>query len=138
MSARVSWTGLAELRAALRELPAHLAGDGSLIIEDVSASAANAIRDGYPERTGNLKAGVRTEVKNAGRFGAGIVVKNTAKHAHLFETGTQARHTQLGANRGAMPAGKVFIPIIVRKRREMYERLKAMMVAHGLKVSGDA
>jgi hypothetical protein len=65
-------------------------------------------------------------------------VKSTAKHAALFEIGTQARHTNIGANRGSMPPGKIFVPVVVRKRRAMYERLKELLVRHGAKVNGNA
>jgi hypothetical protein len=38
-------------------------------------------------------------------FSAGAIVINRAKHAAIFENGTQARHTAIGANRGSMPPG---------------------------------
>jgi hypothetical protein len=37
-----------------------------------------------------------------------------------------------------MPAGHVFVPRIIRHRRAMYTALKAMLVRHGLTVSGNA
>jgi hypothetical protein len=39
---------------------------------------------------------------------------------------------------GRMPPGNIFIPAVVRRRREMYEQLKAMLTRHGLEVSGNA
>jgi hypothetical protein len=76
--------------------------------------------------------------QDKGRFSAGAIVKNTAKHAWIFENGTQARHNDLGANRGSMPPGHVFIPAVIKRRRIMYQQLRALLERHGLKVSGDA
>jgi len=137
---RLKFDGLAEFRAALRQLPAELAGEASHDVESAANSAAVAIRVGYGahRRTGTLQESVVVEHLSAGPFGAGSMVKVTAPHAHLFENGTQARHTSIGANRGSMPPGHVFIPAVVRARRAMYERLKALLVRNGLMVSGDA
>lgn len=134
---RIVWDGLEDLKAALRALPAELAADASSIVTGAAQEAADAIRSAYPARTGNLKDHVLVTGVSAGTYGAGAVVKNTAKHAWIFENGTQARHTSLGANRGSMPPGHVFIPTVIRKRREMYERLKAVLVSHGLVAAGD-
>jgi len=72
-----------------------------------------------------------------GAFSVTAKVQNTAKHAWLFENGTQARHTDLGANRGSMPPGHVFIPIIIRRRRVMFEVLRRVLTEHGLLASGE-
>lgn len=138
MSASVKWSGLDELRAELRRLPADLTDDASDIVEGAAQAAKTEIYDAYPERTGNLRSHLTVALRSAGRYGAGAVVKNTAKHAYLFEMGTQARHTELGANRGSMPAGHVFVPIIIRRRRIMYDQLKSLLTRHGLVVSGEA
>jgi len=140
VSARVRWAGLEELREALRNLPADLAGEAGHIVEGAANGAGVDLRAAYQERarTGHLAAGVTVTHYEKGRFSAGAIVKNRAKHAWLFENGTQARHTDLGANRGAMPPGHVFVPIVMRARRGMYEALKVMLERHGLKVSGDA
>jgi len=130
--------GLDELRRQLRTLPAELREEAQDIVRDAADTSAAAIKEKYPRRTGNLKNGVK--VKRLGGSGAiaGAQVINTAPHAALFESGTQARHNQLGANRGAMPPGRVFIPIVVRNRRRMYQRLMAMLQRQGFQVSGDA
>jgi hypothetical protein len=56
----------------------------------------------------------------------------------MFENGTQARHTALGASRGAMPPGHVFIPVAAAERRAMYKDLAQVVADEGLEVSGDA
>lgn len=141
MSARVTWSGLADLRADLRRLPAELADEARLTVESSAEAAADRIRNGYPRRTGDLADHVKVEPVGSGPFGAGYIVKSTAKHAFIFEHGTEARHyvTVNGVKHllGKMPPGRVFIPNVIKSRREMYELLKAMLTRHGLKVSGD-
>ena len=140
MSASIRWNGLDELREELRNLPEVLAQEASGIVQRAAGDAAQEIRAGYQDhrRTGKLAAGVKVESKGIGPFGTALVVKSTAKNAALFEIGTQARHTNIGANRGSMPPGKIFVPVVVRKRRAMYERLKELLVRHGAKVNGNA
>lgn len=135
---RIRFDGLDELKQALRQLPAELTAEASGIVDGAANEAMREIVDKYPTRTGNLKDGVTVTHFEGARFSAGAIVKNTAKHAFIFEHGTQARHTDLGANRGSMPPGHVFVPIVIRKRRAMYERLKTLLVSKGLVVSGDA
>jgi hypothetical protein len=134
--------GLDELREALRNLPDELTGEGSHIVEGNANGAAAQIKAGYKRRTGNLGDGVKVEPLGVGRFAAGVVVRNTAKHAVIFENGTQARHyyTINGVKHetGRMPPGHVFVPAVIRKRRQMYEQLKDLLVRNGLQVSGDA
>jgi Bacteriophage HK97-gp10, putative tail-component len=134
---RLIFEGLDELRAALRNLPTHLAAEASRPVQGAANAAAASIKAGYPVRTGKLRDHLIVETIDA-PFQAGALVKNTARHAAIFEYGTQARHTAIGANRGSMPPGHVFIPAIVRARRRMYEDLKGLLERNGLQVSGDA
>lgn len=135
---RLVFEGLNELKAALRDLPDNLIGEASNIVEGAANGAATEIRSKYPHRTGNLRDGVTVTHFDGGRFSAGAIVKNTAKHAHIFEIGTQARHTAIGANRGSMPPGHVFVPAVIKARRGMFAALKDLLVRNGLVVSGDA
>lgn len=140
MSARVTWTGLDELRAALRSLPSDLAGEAEHIVEGAANGAAVEARAGYAShiRSGNLIAHVDVSKQAAGRYGVGFLVINRAKHAWLFENGSQARHTAIGANRGSMPATPTFVPAMIRARRRMYDQLRGVLERAGLIVSGDA
>jgi hypothetical protein len=133
------WEGFDEFRTALRNLPADLTGEAGHIVEATANGAAVDIKRGYAahRRSGNLQSGVTVTHVDKGKFSAGAIVKNTAKHANIFEVGTQARHTAIGANRGSMPPGHVFVPVVVRARRRMFAQLKDMLVRHGLVVSGD-
>ncbi len=136
MPTRVVWEGLEELKAQLRQLPAELAAEASGIVMAAAQGAKSDMH--YPRRTGNLADHLTVSTVAAGQFGAAAIVRNTSPHAAIYENGTQARHTALGAYRGSMPPGHVFVPAVMRRRRQMYDQLKALLVAHGLTVSGDA
>lgn len=137
MSVRFTIEGLAELQRDLLKLPGDLAEKSAAKVTFHAAVAASRIRDGYPRRTGNLASKVKVSTK---QDGVSVVasVTNTSPHAWIFENGTQVRHTDTGANRGAMPPGHVFIPIVAQERRAMYEDLVEIVKAAGLEVSGDA
>jgi len=139
MSAKFVFTGLDELKAALRSLPADLVGESAHIIEAAANGAGVTIRGNYGShrRTGNLQDHVVVEKKAAGRFGVNYVVKSTARHATLFEHGTQARHWSSGKSTGVMPPFHAFVPVVIRKRREMYEQLRGVLTRAGLQVSGE-
>lgn len=140
MSVKLTWQGLDEFRAALRNLPEHLTGEASHIAQGAANGAAVAVRTAYGEYrvTGNLQEHVFVEEGVHSRFGTAYYVKNSARHSHLFEHGTQARHTALGLDRGAGPPHNVFIPIMMRHRARMYQDLMQMMQREGLRVSGAA
>ena len=58
-------------------------------------------------------------------------MRNRAKHAAIFEYGTGPRHWASGKSTGRMPAGRVFIPIAMQRRRIMLasDLLRAGLVA---------
>jgi hypothetical protein len=142
-------TGLPQLMADLRELPESLRDEGRQIVQAEVNAAEAEVRAGYAEHreSGNLDRGLQQRHETAsgaavgpgeGRYGVRIVLRSGAKHAYLFEVGTQLpRKTDKGWNRGPMPAGKVFIPIVIRHRRRMYDRLAQLLVTAGLRVSGE-
>lgn len=135
---RLVFNGLDDLRAALRQLPEELTGEASHILEAAANGAAVDIRSGYAghRRSGDLQDKVTVEHGVSG-FAASAVVKSNSRHAWLFENGSQARHTAIGANRGSMPPAHVFVPVLIRKRRAMYDQLKDLLTRKGLLVSGD-
>jgi len=139
--------GMSELKDALRNLPVELRDDAQGIVESHADAAAAAVRAAYPVGPsrffkklayrypgGNLKKGVTVDKAAGSPFGTIVRVKSTAKHAWLFENGSELRHTDAGINRGRMPAGKVMVPIVIRERRAMYDDLAAMIEQHGLTV----
>lgn len=133
---RIVMSGLFELREALRNLPAHLRDEAQEIVQATAEGARDEIRDAYPEVTGNLKRGLTLKAEHGGQFGVSYLLRNRAKHSWLFEHGSQARHTDLGANRGSMPARPTFIPIVSRRRRDMYQSLIQLLEREGLTVTG--
>lgn len=134
----VVWEGLEEYYAELRQLPKTLTGEAALLVRGAANAVAFDIKGAYPVRTGKLRDSVSVTPVVRGELITGAVVKNTAKHARIFELGTQARHTSLGANRGSMPPGRVFVPRIVKARRALTQELKDMVARHGAVVTGDA
>jgi len=140
-SVQITWRGLAELRAALRALPGELAAEAGREVTGAANDAAAAIRDAYPigpgddeHEGGNLRNGVKVVPKSAGRFGASAQVRSTSPHALLFENGTQTRQTALGYNRGAMPPAHVFVPTVVRRRRQMHTALIKIVEGAGFTI----
>jgi hypothetical protein len=134
----VVWDGLAELHAALQALPETCAGEAAKLIEGAANGAYVEIRGAYPSRTGNLRKGMKLKPIERKGLIVGQTVVNTAPHAQLFENGTQARHTTIGANRGSMPPGHIFVPRILKARRRLTGALKDMVARQGAVVSGDA
>lgn len=132
---RIEYTGLTELKAALRSLPADLARLGNVIVSAHTQAAYDSIRALYPEVTGTLKQRMRIDIEQSA-FGTIGRVRSTAPHAWLYENGSQTRQTALGYNRGAMPPNNVFIPEAIRKRRAMVQQLIQLVNDQGLQVTG--
>jgi hypothetical protein len=135
---RFVFNGLEELKAALRTLPAELTNEGGVITQQHAYAGAAAVRAEYEKhrRAGELADHVTVQSLAGGPLGVGLVVKSAGKDAWLFEHGSQARHTAIGANRGSMPATPTFIPIMMRFRRAMYLALADLLRRHGLVVTG--
>lgn len=136
---RLRFTGLDELRASLRRLPADLRDDAQVIVFEKATAAGDDILAGYAkhDKTGELSQGLQVQqLSGGGTAFAGSIIQNKSKIAFIFENGSQTRQTASGANRGSMPPAHIFIPAVIRRRREMYDELRAMMQTHGLKVVG--
>ena len=135
---RVELQGLAELRAALRQLPADLAREAGAIVTAHAEEAGRAVREGYPEGpTGNLRHRVTVDAQQAGLFSAAAIVRSRAPHAQLWERGTKARRTDRGWNRGRMPqppAGERAIPKFSRARAKMRAALIDLVRRAGFEV----
>lgn len=134
---RLVFEGLAELKAALRSLPADLAGEAGHEVMGAANGAAAEIKRNYRGTEASLAAAVQVEHADPGRFAAGARIITRHKLAWIFEVGTQMRHTAFGANRGAIqPPRHAFIPPIIKARRLMYTRLADLLRRHGLTVTG--
>jgi hypothetical protein len=129
--------GLAELREALKALPPELVREASVIVHAQAEAAAREIAGAYPFHTGNLRDHLRVDVAGDA-VSATARVRNTARHAWIFEHGTAARHWASGKSTGRMPEGRVFIPIAMQRRRIMLAALIDLVERSGLHVSGAA
>lgn len=139
MASEVKLEGLAELQHALMNLPELLKAEAAGIVQQAANDCEREITAAYGNHrvTGNLVRGV-TKTTEPSRFGIAARVKSNAKHVHIFEDGTDVRHTRSGANRGRMPkAGdhERLVPIAIRNRRIMVKRLAEMVQRQGLVVS---
>jgi hypothetical protein len=137
VSVKLELKGLAELRQALRQLPENLNDEASAIVQSHAEDAQRRIVNAYAEGpTGNLRRGVVKDHYKS-RFTSSAIVRSRAKHAWMYENGTQSRRTSKGANRGRMPQAPEqnrMIPIVVRKRRQMVEALKDLVRRAGFQV----
>jgi hypothetical protein len=135
--ASVDIIGLQELQLALLALPDHLAELAGHIVQDEAEQARAAIVAEYEahRKTGNLARGVKLIEQAAGRYGAAYQVRSTARHAWLYEHGSQARHSRTHPDLGAMPPNPVLIQTAVRRRKSMYQRLADMIAREGFEVT---
>jgi hypothetical protein len=134
---RLRIDGLTDLRRALLALPPELVAEAGVIVVAQAEAAASEMAGAYPVGTGALRNGLRVEVAGD-HVSAKAVVRNRARHAAIFEYGTAARHWANGKSTGRMPAGRVFIPIAMQRRRIMLAALIDLVERSGLHVSGAA
>jgi hypothetical protein len=146
---RLVFTGLDELRAELRALPAALALEASGIVFDAGNAAADTVRAVYEAHaiTQHLADSVTVGTYQTGTYGAAAIVRVNDPIAWLFDNGSQARHymTTRGHQHetgamwgGTTPPTHVFAGTMARGRRAMYGQLADLLGRHGLAVSGDA
>ena len=137
---RIQWEGLDELRRQLRELPTDLRDEASAIVLEAGQAAEREIDQGYQryQITGALRSGLTLFKSAATAFGVGVLLRNRAPHAWLFEHGSQTRKTGWYGSHNPMPARPLFIPIVRKHRARMYDALKGLLARAGLQVSGDA
>jgi hypothetical protein len=132
------WTGLQELLAQFATLAPDLTQAAAPAVETAAQAAKSAIYAGYPTRTGDLKNHLAVVLHTDATRTEGVVV-NTSPHAAVFERGSQARHTAIGANRGSMPANPIFSATMIRWRRGLYAGpIPRVLADMGLTVTGGA
>jgi hypothetical protein len=135
MSNQLRLDGLTELRQALRQLPAELAAEAGVLVAATGERAAAAIVAGYHTGpTGNLKARVGVTVERSA-YGVNAIVKSRAPHAWIYESGTDARQTGKGWNRGRSPRFHTFVDTVQPARRAMEAGLIAIVQRTGLVVT---
>lgn len=129
--------GLVEFQEAMSHLPQHLTDEAETIVHDAARGAMGETYNGYPNKTGTLRGGLRLETHRT-RTSAKVIVKSTAGYAGDFEHGTEDRRTRRGWERGKMPAaqpGHAMIPIAQRWRARMLDNLIAMVERAGFTVT---
>jgi len=132
------WTGLQELIDQFTTLAQDLTQTAAPDVEAAANQAKATIYAGYPTRTGDLKDHLAVQLSTEGTRTRAVVI-NTSPHAVIFERGTQARHTALGAFRGSMPPNPLFSATMIRTRRTLYGgAVVRVLEVFGLKVTGSA
>jgi hypothetical protein len=134
MSASVRLNGFDDLVRQLTAAPEQIRQQGMAIVKEETEGAATEIRLRYPTKSGALVRGVRTEFPSSTVLVG--MVKSGARHSHLYEFGTATRQANSGANRGQMPKPEppIFVPIVMRRRQRMYQRLAEMLRQMGFQV----
>jgi hypothetical protein len=132
------WTGFQELVDQFATLAPDLTQAAAPAVETAAQAAKNAIYAGYPTRTGDLKDHLAVLLHTDATRTEAVVI-NTSPHAAVFERGSQARHTAIGANRGSMPANPIFTATMMRWRRGLYSGpIPRVLETMGLTVNGTA
>jgi hypothetical protein len=148
MPVRFVWTGLDELKAALRALPDTLRSEASTIVLDEANTIAARVTDVYAAHrdTGDLADHVSVVKVTRGPYGVGATVKSSGKISWLFDNGSQARHyvTASGADHatgqmwGKTTPPHTFVSNMQTGRREMWAQIAELLKREGLVVSGSA
>ena len=147
MSNRLTFVGLDQLRAG----PAAAAGRSCAtrpptIIHATATGALEEMRAAYPEGPrGGLKRGLkvtlRDDASSAPRASSRTRrrMRSSSRRARRRATSRRlplGRAKNFGYRRGAMPPGRVFIPIAMRRRRAMYAGADRRRAARGLPGDG--
>lgn len=132
---RLLMSGLDELRAALRQLPETLKEEAREIVRDAAEDARIAVDAGYAKHvvTGSMRGGLKKTDITKGLV-PGALLTNTDPEANIFEHGSQIRKTRTGTS-NPLPPGRIFIPIVVRTRRDMNGKLINLVRRQGFEVS---
>lgn len=139
MGARFTWNGLDEQYRDLQSLAADLARDAEELAIVAAHGSAGAIGGRYPVRSGRLNTSVHVVRYSGPPTRGGARVLASARHAMVFDLGSHGnRATASGLNRGRMPAGRVFVPQMMRARRAFLRDVKRFLPNRGLVASGDA
>jgi len=132
------WTGIQELVDQFATLAQDLTTAAAPEVEAAAQAAKQTIYAGYPTRTGNLKDHLAVVVHTDATRTEAVVI-NTSPHAAVFERGSQARHTAIGAYRGSMQANPLFSATLIRARRGLYAGpIPRVLEGMGLQVTGGA
>lgn len=143
MSGGVRVEGLRELITELRQLPETLTEEARTIIRAHAEAAYHDIREAYPVWDGppsylegrlvrpeHLRDAVELNETRSERFTVAYQVLNVSMLAQVFESGA------VRSLRGTTQPGHVFIPRVIRHRRNMYQAIADLLRRHGFIVTG--
>jgi hypothetical protein len=144
MTSGVQWTGLEELKAAMRALPRELADRAGGTVRQRAYAASARMQAAYPvsgrrKKTGGLRlrAGVDT-TEELSTFGIVATVRSRAKHSHLWEFGTGLRVTNKGHRTGQMTPNRygapVAVPTMMQERARMHDEIVSIMRTAGVQL----
>jgi hypothetical protein len=131
----VTWTGLKELEQQLAQ-SAELLAEAQGILRESAEAAQVEIVAAYPRVTGNLRRGVKI-LRSRDPGLAGVDLKQTAPHGHLYEYGTVPRETKgkktmpAGIPRGLMQPHPTFGPIAAQHQVRAITAILARIKAYG-------
>lgn len=134
----VTWMGFEAFKRQLTTMSPTLLEESDQILRDQAEAAKAEIVAAYRRGpTGNLKRGVKIRAAR-GQGIAGVELKQTAPHGHLYEYGTTRRFTQDGAHRGRMSGHPTFGPIAAQHQRLALSAVSTRIQAYGATVEGEA
>lgn len=140
----VTWTGMAEYREQLRQLPEACVGEAAKVIEGETNAAYRTVAAGYVghQVSGGLLKRLRlSPLRSGGALTTGVKLTSGSPIAWLFDNGSRARHWVSGKSTGQMwghtPPTHIFSRTVGRTRRSIIKQLKEAMARRGATVSGD-
>ena len=145
----VTWMGFEAFKRQLTTMSPTLLEESDQILRDQAEAAKAEIVAAYRRGpTGNLKRGVKIRAAR-GQGIAGVDLKQTAPHGHLYEYGTKGkvrRYTgidKLGrrfdrASRGVMEGTPTFGPIAAQHQRLALSAVSTRIQGYGATVEGEA
>jgi hypothetical protein len=134
VKATLEWKGLDELKRYIAQLPEEFVIEAAAVETTMAGQCAAEIRAAYPMHTGTLKSRVGFTLRRDGHR-VDATIQSLAPHAWIYEKGTDPRQTKQGWDRGRMPKGNVFYPIVAKHSRRVYTALVAIVARAGFDVS---
>jgi|SRR5262245_26320500 len=130
--------GLDDLLLQLEQLPATLAADAEMVVEEETELAKLELIEAYPVgETHKLRAGVRTRYERGRNSYVGFLESNTAE-AVWWEFGTENRATRQGWARGRVRPHlqQGLVAIGARHNRRMVDRIAELVRREGFQIDG--
>lgn len=118
--------GFDELLAELAALPETARDGADPILKAGAEGAQTAVQAAYPVLTGELRAGVQVEHRQARGMAAFYQLASRAPHAHIYEFGSMHQRPRA-----------TFLPLSEQARRASVNEVITYVEGLGLKVTGN-